>query len=321
MPYYVPKTILSSVTSIDPYAFWDDSGNPTDPWKGYPYQWTVSIIVLPQSHSDPTTPRPFNYNGLDINVGDWLAFSSNFIILQIVSIISQTDSQLTVILEDVDRYNLYNDPTQSGIAIGTVSPSGVFDTVIIGLGQDGMPNFANIPDFTVPINLVVDINNRFQYRNYSKDYIRIFQPGHGLAVGNPIYMTSDGIYHNSKATSNTVQNTIGVVTTIDQPGTNWFNYRPVARLVNNLPTLPGNPGDILYVDVTGVLTNIAPIPFTKPIYLKLTNTSALILAELPMSVSDSVDVSAALAQQGSVLMYDTVSNIWIASNTVDGGSY
>ena len=305
MASYVPKTILTSITSIDVYAVWNDPGNPGDPWKNYPYQWTVSFNVIPQTHSDPTTPRPFNYNGLDILVGDWISFASaGFIVLQIISIISQTDSQLTVILEDVDRYNLYNDPTQSGIAIGGVSQPGVYDTAIMSIGQDGIPNFANIPDFTVPISLIVDVKNRFQFRNYAKDFIPVYQVGNGFGVGEPIYLANDGTYHLSTATATTVQNTVGVVTAINQPGSDWFNYRPIARLINNLPSLPGLPGDIIYVAQAGGLTTIAPTPFTKPVYLKITDTSALLIAEVPMSLSDSVDVSSALAQQGSILMFD-----------------
>ena len=35
--------------------------------------WTANLTAInPQAHNDSTTPRPMTYNGLDINVGDWI---------------------------------------------------------------------------------------------------------------------------------------------------------------------------------------------------------------------------------------------------------
>ena len=71
----VPITLFTNITSIVPYANWSDPLNPTDPWNGYPYQWTVTISVQAQAHSDPYTPTPFTYNGLDVIPGQWLIFT------------------------------------------------------------------------------------------------------------------------------------------------------------------------------------------------------------------------------------------------------
>lgn len=319
MSDYVPKTILVNITSIADHAVWHDAGNLNDPWINYPYQWQVTFNVTPQAHSDPNTPTPFTYTGLDIAVGDWIIFTDvRYLAVQIVSIISQTDSTLVVIVEDVDRFNLYNDPTQTGVGIGIVSPPGIYDTVVFSIGADGMPSFANFPSYTIPIDAAVEINNRFQFRNYARDFVRVYQPNNHFTVNMPIYLDSLGVYHASQANAAAVQRTVGVVSSVNQPGTGWFTYRPIARLVNNLPTLPGAPGDVLYADaVAGQLTSTAPTPYTKPIYLKINNTSALLLASVPMSIGSSVDVNAALATQGSILMYQANSNSWVAENQLD----
>jgi hypothetical protein len=319
MAAYVPKTILVNVTSIVDHAVWYDAGNPSDPWAHYPYQWQVTFNVTPQTHSDPATPIPFNYTGLDIAVGDWIIFTDiRYLTVQIVSIVSQSDGALTVVVEDVDRFNLYNDPTQAGVGIGIVSPPGVYDTVVFSIGPDGMPSFANFPSYTIPIDAAVEINNRFQFRNYAKDYVRVYQPSNNFSTGNAVYLDSSGVYHAASSTNNTVQRTVGVVTSINQPGTGWFTYRPIARLVNNLPTLPGLPGDVLYAGATaGVFSSTAPVPYTKPMYLKITDTSALLLAEVPNSISSGVDVDISAVSQGSLLMYQSASNTWVALNQLD----
>lgn len=272
----VPLTLFARVTAISTYASWNDPLNPSDPWNGYPYQWTVSFSVQNQSHSDPATPRPFTYNGLDIGIGDWLIFTSESMALEIISISAQTDSTLTVILEDVGLTNIINNPAQSGQGIGPVSPPGAFDCLVIRLNASGIPVFATIPDYSVPINLVSDVTNRFQFYNYVQDYIPATQPGHGFALGDVIALDTTGTYHLAVAgvDNGTV---VGIVTSIDQPTVGDFAYRPSGRYVRNLPTLPGLPGQRLYVSDTdpGGLTSSAPNVEAIPVYIKITNTSAI----------------------------------------------
>ena len=319
---YVPKTILVSITNIQVHALWNDSSNPSDPWINFPYQWQITAAVKSQVHSDPYTPRPYTYNGLDVSIGDWLGFTSpRSLVLEIVSIISQTDSQLNIIVEDVDRYNLYNDQTQNGIAIGNPSQPGIYDCVIVSIGNDGQLSFANIPDYTVPISLLVETNNRFQFRNEVQDYIKIYQVGNGFAVGNPITLSNDGIYRLSQGNTSVVQHTVGVVTAINEPGAGWFNYRPIGRLISNLPTLPGSVGDILYVssDTPGLLTANKPTPNSKPIYIKVDSQSAILINTSPQNTADLGDVNTTGLQDGNVLVYQAATHSWIPG-VATGGS-
>ena len=276
--FRVPLTLFSSVSSIVPYANWSDPGNPTAPWTGYPYQWTVTVDITPQTHSDPETPIPYTYNGLDVTIGDWLVFTTNVpLAVEIISIISQTDSTLTFIVEDVGTSNIVNDVTQSGIGIGTVSPVGTFDSLIISLNSEGIPVFASISDYAVPINLISDIVNRFAFHNYTQDYIPANQPGNTFQIGDVIYLNSDGSYTASLSTLSRSTQSIGTVSSINQPDIGNFTYRPNNRYVTNLPTLPGFPGDLLYVSSTvpGGVTNVVTSGSTIPVYIKITNSSAI----------------------------------------------
>ena len=272
----VPITLFTNVSSITAYANWSDPLNPTDPWTGYPYQWTVQVSVQSQTHSDPYTLTPYSYNGLDVSIGDWLFFTDTNLAVEIISISVQSDYSLTFIVEDVQLYNIINDPAQTGHGIGSISSNGSYDCLIAKLNPEGLPVFAPLPDYSVPINFISDITNRFQFRNYIQDYVYANQPGHTFNIGDVIYLTADGNFHASLA-NYVSSNTIGTVTSIDQPNVGDFTYRPAGRYVTNLPSLPGNPGDTLYVSNTtpGGLTNVEP-NFAIPVYIKVNNTSAIL---------------------------------------------
>lgn len=276
----VPITLFANVSSITQFAIWNDPLNPADPWNGYPYQWTVSVTVQPQIHSDPDTPTPFTYNGLNITVGQWLVFSGQNMALQIISITSQNDTSATLIVEDVGLTNILNNPAQTGQGIGAVSPPGVFDCLILATNPEGIPVFAPLLDYSVPVNLIAAITNRFMHWNYIQDYISITQPGHSFAVGNVIWLDPLGIYHSSLASDPGAEVTVGTVTSINTPGQGDFTYRPIGRYVTNLPTLPGDPGQVLYVSPTtpGGLTASAPTPVAIPVYIKITDTSGILIS-------------------------------------------
>jgi hypothetical protein len=273
----VPLTLFTHVSSITPYANWFDPNNPSDPWTGYPYQWQVNLTITSQSHSDPYTPRPFSYNGLDVSVGNWLIFTAGGIAVEIVSISSQSDNTLTVIVEDVSLNNIINDTAQNGVGIGNISPPNDFDCLIIGLNNEGIPVFASLSDYSVPINLISDITNRFQFHNYIQDFIFGNQPGHNFKIGDVIYLNSDGSFSESISTSARSTQSIGTITSINLPDVGNFTYRPIGRYVTNLPTLPGYPGDLLYVSSTipGGVTNTVTSGETIPIYIKISDTSAI----------------------------------------------
>lgn len=73
IPAVVPITLITRVNSIAPSAYINAGMNPV--WQGFAYRWLLSITVKAQNHSDETSPIPFAYTGLDVQVNDWLVFS------------------------------------------------------------------------------------------------------------------------------------------------------------------------------------------------------------------------------------------------------
>lgn len=276
----VPITLFAQASSIAVHASWNDPLNPSDIWNGYPYQWLVTLQVNSQIHSDPTTAQPFTYNGLDVRIGDWVVFTGEGMALEIISISSQTDSVLSIIVEDVGLYNILNNQAQSGQGIGPISPPGVFDILIIRLNDSGIPVFSSIPDYEIPINLISDITSRFQFHNYVSDFVPATQPGHAFVENDVISLLEDGSYTLALAGNNGT--VVGTVTSINQPNVGDFTFRPSGRYVKNLPTLPGLPGNFLYVSdtVPGALVSEAPNIRAIPVYIKISDTSAILSSGL-----------------------------------------
>lgn len=271
----VPLTLFTSVNNISVYGLFDDE---VSPWNNYPYQWNVDISVKSQSHSDPFTTRPFVYNGLDINIGNWLIFP-NSMAVQIIAIISQTDSNLSVIVEDVGLYNLLNNPALDGQGIGNISPTNDFNCIVVSNNSDGVPIFSYLNDYSIPINLINTVSNRFSFKNPTQDYILKYQNPNNFAVGDIIYLDANGQYHKSASVNEESTRSVGSVTSINQPKDGYFTFRPIGRYVKNLPNLPGLLGERLYVsNVAGQLSNTVPFGNSIPVYIKITYNSAIFAA-------------------------------------------
>lgn len=268
-----PRILRVSIPQLDPTENWTVDDGTGDPWLGYPYRWRATVSVAPQTHSFHMTPTPFQYDGTSVVVGDWFSDFMTGNALKIVEIESQGQDQITVILEDVDRYNTFNDPFTAGIG----ASSG--DGVIFSLGDDGLPILAPM----TPIQGVLGPNlgwqldqiSRFRYRNYLRSHYPVRQPGHEFSVGEFLVLGTEG-YEKASA-DNYVEAIVGTVSAVGIPSGDWFNYRPVGRVVENIePTLPGNPGDLIYLSATGDYTLVRPTSWAKPIYIRLETGSKAI---------------------------------------------
>lgn len=272
MPIRPIKLLNVEVTNITPVEDWLFDDLTGDPWIGLPYRWEVNLNVNSQFHSDHTTLTPNFYNGLDIVVNDWLIFN-NYMAVKIISISSQTDINITCIVEDIDRWNIFSNPLQSGEGIGPISPSGIADAFILELAEDGLPIWTNIVPFSIPVTLQQEVNSRFRARNLVENYIRVNQPGHTFNIGDFIFMNSSGVYELSQASSVNVEKTVGKVNSINIPGLDWFTYEPIGEYKENInPPLPGGNGELIYISTTGTLTNVKPFSYAYPVYIQLNNT-------------------------------------------------
>lgn len=110
MAFRPTKVLRFTMTGAVPYANWQTD----DGWLGYPYQWSTTLYVTAQAHGSPETPTPYFYDGLDINVGDYVLTSGQGRVLKIVAITSQTAGVVACIVEDENRENILLDETTSG---------------------------------------------------------------------------------------------------------------------------------------------------------------------------------------------------------------
>ena len=133
-----PAKVLSiQISSINNHAQWtEDDGQGDKWWSGGAtpkyYQWEVTGTVSAQTHGSHLTRKDFEYNGLDVQVGDWIAGATTGTCLRIVSISSKTSTSVTMVVEDWLRYNTFRDATGNGIF-------GTGFCVIFQLNENGHP--------------------------------------------------------------------------------------------------------------------------------------------------------------------------------------
>ena len=279
-----PKLLPIEVTATQDGASWT-LGNPSDAWYGYPYQWQITITVNPSPQSSPDTPTPYFYTGTDIVVGDWLATSLNGAAVQVVEIISQDQSDAVLVVEDIDRFNTYSDPYQSGFG-GVVTGPGFLFTV----NSEGEPILMGVEPGVLPPSFQTDIMTRFEYRNTFTRYVRVNQPGHTFELGDLIRIQSTGTFEEVAADSR-VTEAIGIVNSISIPTPDWFTFRPMGMVINDVtPPLVGSYGDIFYIDPNnpGKVTKTVPTSNALAVYMLLDKpTRALLLQHNLGSTSTS----------------------------------
>lgn len=291
MSYFLPTRLLQiNVSDIQPYATWNETDS-SDPFVGFPWQWTVTMTVNAQTHSSGHTRVPFTYTGLDVQVGDWFSTQIGGLAVQIIQIISADDGNLVVIAEDVDRINTLTDPTQNGTGISQAGPGLIFQ-----LDEDGNPLLSPMPPNYLPETFQTDLIGRFQYRNSFKNFIDINQPGHGLSEGDMIYLDSDGNYKQivaNETNRDKLLSIVGQVSSISVPGVDWFSYRVRGEFKNSIsPPLPDcAPGSIIYIDPTtpGALTATKPSEYATPVYIRLDSNTRGINIEGQETVVPEVD--------------------------------
>ena len=244
---YPNKVLGVSATSITGSSFWPHANGSADPWyesAGSPryYQWTVTFTVTAQTHGSHLTRDDFQYNGLDVVVGDWIAGATSGQCLKIISISAKTKTEVTCVVEDWLRYNTF----------ASTSGNGIFNTgaaVIFSVNENGLPMLDPLPT-TVAGSFYALVMSRFQYLNPQVNYV-LEQTAHGFTKGDVISVTSEGF---SKANSLTADRMIGVVTE-SGPGPDYFMVLPNNRIIDFDPTIPGSQGDYIYVDSDGTLSN------------------------------------------------------------------
>jgi hypothetical protein len=276
MAFLPPRILNVAISDVQPTDTWTVDDGTGDPWVGYPYRFQLTMDVSGQPHSSHLTREPYYYSGFDVQVGDWIADVATGQALKIIEIVEQANEYLILVGEDVDRFNTFTDPTQQGSG-GIATGSGF----IFQLGDDGLPILSpmTVTESALRNNLAwqLDMISRFRFRNYLRSHYPVHQSEHGFAVGDLLVLGSEGYEH--AAADDYVESIVGTVSAVGIPGADWFNYRPVGRVVEGLePSLPGEPGDLIYISATGSLTLTKPTAWAKPVYIRLeTGTKGIVL--------------------------------------------
>jgi hypothetical protein len=276
-----PKVLMINIVSSSITTNWSNPNNPEDPYIGYPYQWEVVLSVTPQTHSNPNTPTPYYYVATDINVGDWISNSLGGAAFEIIGIVSVPDStDITLLIEDIELFNTYNDPTSQGQG-GPITGSGV----LFSLDNDGVPILMGLESGILPDTFATDLISRFNYRNLQQKYIRVNQPGHTFVLGDVIQPNSSvsGTYMLATDTQS-IDLAVGTVSDVGTPSSDWFNFEAFGEVVYNVsPSLTGSYGSLFYLDPVnpGKLTSARPTEFARPIYLRLNSATTAIRFDEP----------------------------------------
>ncbi len=265
------KLLKISQTIISGLATWDEAED-GDIFVGYPYKWEIKLDVELVTHSSPSSLTPYQYDGMDIKIGDWFTTIEGGMAVRIYEIVSQTPETVIVRAEDVERYNLMLDASFSGIGVGPDGPGYLFE-----LNDDGMPILGPSAAYYMGITLQTDLQSRFAYRNYSKKYISVHQAEHGFVEGDIILMDDDGFYKKviaDQANKDKLSRIVGSVTSINIPGVEYFTFKPRGEIQTNItPELPADilPGNFAYIDPAnpGKLTGVKPTRFAVPVYIRL----------------------------------------------------
>ena len=243
------KVLTIDVTQINNHARWTENDGAGDKWwsggsSPKYYQWEITGTVTAQAHGSHLTRKDFEYNGLDVQVGDWIAGATTGTCLRIISISAKTATTVTMVVEDWLRYNTFRS------SIG----NGIFNTgpcVIFQLNENGHPMLDPVPTSITSGDFYLNINSRFQYLNPQLHYV-LDQTAHGFSAGDVISVTGSGFTKTTSATANKV---IGTCTN-PGPGVDQFMIRPNTRIIDFLPAIPGNVSDFIYTHATtaGALT-------------------------------------------------------------------
>ena len=242
-----PKVLGGTITSSSVNDYWIHPNGAGDKWwllgsqpRGWRYE--LNINITEQSHGSHLTRKPFKYNGMDVKVGDWLAYSNDGSCMKIVSVISKTESAVTLIVEDYQRYNTFKNTTGSAQGAGS-------SVIIFELQESGLPMIDPLP--IGPGDLFQsNVGTRFVRQNIRDNF--------ELEVSNNSFTKGDVVsaYEGNIVLTNnqTASNMIGVVS-MAGPGPDYVTIRPHSRFVDYDTTLPlGNVGQKIYVSDSGNLT-------------------------------------------------------------------
>ena len=257
-----PNKVLGvSVTSISGTEYWPFQAGAGDMWwegsqSAKYYRWDIELEVTEQQHGSHLSREEFEYNGLDVKVGDWIAGATTGQCVKVVSISYKSKDSVHCTVEDWLRYNTFKTTTGNGIFNNGAA-------IVFTLNENGLPMLDPLPT-TAAAAFYPVVMSRFQYLNPQLNYV-LEQTNNNFVAGDVISVTtSDGFV---KSNALTAHKMIGVVTDAG-PGPNHFMVMPNNRIIDFDPSIPGVKGDEVYVDQFGQMSNVQTST-NKVIFLNL----------------------------------------------------
>ena len=177
------KVVSGTADSVVSLSLWPYANSSDDPyWSGGAnpqyYRWQVSFTVTERIHGSNLTRTPFRFDAQDIEVGDFVAGAADGKVLQIMSVISKTNSEVIAIVEDRLRYNTFRDPNGLGI-FNTPGP-----VIFFQINELGFPMLDPIPGDAAS-DFFTNVMSRFQYMNPLTNYL-LEQTNHNFEQGDAI---------------------------------------------------------------------------------------------------------------------------------------
>ena len=312
MSFYKPTKVLAMTTiSTEPLEAWPyDEGD--EFWSGgqtpKPYRWKHTCSVTYKAHSSPMTITPFQYNGLDVNVGDWVGDNTGRA-LKIVSIESKTESEVVMVLEDVERYNAINDVTVNGD--GSLKTTQLF---CFELDDEWLPNLDGIPISITAPNVIGFLYGRFQRFNPENDYL-FKKMNHGFTENDVIVISP---YSGELVKYTESSSTYPLLGAVSLALENRFYIRPINKILDDIsPSLPASKGNYVYSDNNG---NLTASPTGKRVYLQLSDPDKSIIdgtVANPSITSGSIlELNGVNITSPSTLLSDLVNTINTTNQSV-----
>jgi hypothetical protein len=298
-----PRLLFATVNFTDVIAQWSGSGFAANK----DYRWRAKLNISQQTHGDPNTTTAYIYNGLDIQVGDYFATTNNGRILKIITIESQTASNVQAIVEDDELLNIL----QSGDGLIPDSEAIVFQAI------GGEPLLYPLPSI-LPAHFnrgfAEEIVSRFRWRG-KHNTITVNQAGHNFVQDRSVWLNSAGVYNNS---GDGVE--VGSIVEVGTPGVNYFRYKPYGKLITL--NLAGSIGSVYYTrtDIPGgFYTTTQPNAGAVPTLVKVTDTRFIALTSPSTSTNTGgVQVVDTIADRDALVPYEGL-QVYVKQSDADIG--
>lgn len=260
--YKPPKVIPGYATSMQIVEYWPYAASDDDPyWSGgsnpVAYKYLVTFTFEETIHGSHITRTPFRYNGQDIEVGDFVAGAEQGRVLQVISVVYKDEQNVTAVVEDKLRYNVY----KTGSSIFNIPGHVIFFTI----NELGMPMLDPLPS-TVSGTFYANVMSRFQYLNPLTNFV-ISQSGHSFEKGDAVCIESGEFV---RSTPDNINYFVGTVVE-PGPGPNQFILRPANGIIDFVPALPGSVGDYIYPNVDGSGDLTTDDSSQRPILMKISD--------------------------------------------------